>query len=188
MAYIPSSSTLSSQADCSLGSHFSPQPRWIRHPDLITFLAVVQHRQIDYVPLTWQEGLGLIGRGGTARIGQTHVNHEVDFAFKRPSQFDQLGNESNAAHIYEVFVTEILILTDPAIRGHANVANLIGYCWEVTEDNCIYPVLVLEKAKGRNLRQWLESFESSHMSFEDRLGMCVDIASALEVMHKNSES
>lgn len=187
MAYIPSSSTFCSQDDCSLNESSPPSPRKLWNPDLTTFLAIVQHRQVDFVPRTWQEGLGLVGRGGTAHIGQTHINHEVDFAFKRASQLQQFSQEENAARIYEVFITEILMLTDPGIRGHSNIAKLIGYCWEVTEGNAIYPVIVLEKAKGQNLRQWLESFISSHMSFGDRLEMCIDIASALEAMHHNRE-
>lgn len=157
------------------------------HPDLITFLAAVQHRQVDFVPLTWQKGLGLIGRGGTARIGQTHVNCETDFAFKRAFQNEHHSHDEDATHMYEIFITEISILTSPAIRGHPNIANLVGFCWEVTDDNQVYPVIVLEKAKSRDLRRWAASFVSSHISFQDRLGICVDVANSLQVMHSNSK-
>ena len=187
MAYIPSSSTFSSQDSYSLDESFSRTSSKLTHPDLITFLAAVQHRQVDFVPLTWQEGLGLIGRGGTARIGQTHVNHETDFAFKRAFQNEHSSHDEDATYMYEIFTMEILILTSPAIRGHPNIAKLVGFCWEVTYGNQVYPVIVFEKAKGRDLRRWAASFESSHISFQDRLGICVDIANALQAIHSNSE-
>ena len=186
MAYIPSSSTCSLQDNCSLEEYSPRTSSKLAHPDLITFLAVVQHRQVDFVPLTWQEGLGLIGQGGTARIGQTHVNHETDFAFKRAFQNEQPSHE-DVTYMYKIFITEISILTSPGIRGHPNIANLVGFCWEVTDDNRVYPVIVLEKAKGRDLRRWAASFESSHVSFQDRLGICVGIANALQALHSNSE-
>ena len=187
MAYIPSPSTFSSQDNRSLEGSFSCTSSKLTHPDIITFLAAVQQRQVDFVPLTWQQGLGLIGRGGTARIGQIHVNHETDFAFKRAYQNEQSSHDEDATHMYEIFITEILILTSPAIRGHPNIANLVGFCWEVIDDNRVYPVLVFEKANGGDLRRWAASFVSSHLSFQDRLGICVDIANALQAMHNNSE-
>ena len=186
MAYIPSTSTFLSQDQSSSTELFSRTPDRLIHPDLITFLAVVQHRAVDFVPLIWQEGLGLIGRGGTARIGQTHVNSGTDFAFKRAVQDKHFNSNEDDTRIYEIFISEIVFLTNPATRGHPNIADLVGFCWEITDDNKVYPVIVTEKAKN-DLRLWAASFISSHVSFHDRLGMCNDIANALQAMHSNSE-
>ena len=186
MAYIPSSSTISHESG-SLRDFSQPVSSRLSHPDIITFLAVAIHRQVDFVPLTWQEGLGLIGRGGTARIGQSHVNYETDFAFKRALVGDHSSHGEDVPYKYETFISELSFLTDPAIRGHPNIASVVGYCWEITDDNKVYPVIVFEKAKGQDLRRWASSFTSSHISFDDRLSVCIDLANALQQLHSNSE-
>ena len=147
----------------------------------------MQHRQLDFVPLTWQAGLGLIGLGGNARISQIHVNFETDFAFKRALRHECSTQDENSTHMYEIFISEVLFLTNPAIRDHPNIANITGICWETTNDNQVYPVIVSEKANGPDLRRWATSFVSSSVSFQDRLGICVDIGNALLAMHSNSE-
>ena len=187
MAYVPSLSTRSSQntsiADLSV-SHASNK---LTHPHLITFLAAVQQRQIDFVPVTWQEGLGFIGQGGTAHISQVQINNETSFAFKRALRNEASSWVEDSASIYDVLTTDILVLTHPAIQGHPNIVKLIGFCWEITDDNQVYPVIVLEKAGRGDLKGWACSLDATIVSFEAKLGLCVDIGSALQVLHDNSE-
>ena len=187
MAYIPSLSTRSSQDSCFSDHPVSRASNRLAHPDLITFLVAVQQRQIDFVPVTWQEGLGLIGQGGTAHISQAQVNNKISFAFKRALRDKFSGCDEDPSSIYEVLTVDILVLTHPAIRDHPNIVNLIGFCWEITDGNQVYPVIVLEKAVGGDLKGWATSLDAGIVSFEAKLGLCIDIANALQVLHNNSE-
>src|SRR5271169_1466246 len=71
--------------------------------DLISFLATVQWREIDCLPITWQPALDSIGRGATAEIRQSLVNIQMSFAFKRPIIRDGTQNESV---IYQALISE----------------------------------------------------------------------------------
>ena len=51
--------------------------------DFISFLAIAQKLEIDFLPITWQSTREAIGIGGTARIDQALLNLQTSLAFKR---------------------------------------------------------------------------------------------------------
>jgi len=80
-------------------------------------------------------------------------------------------------------MSEVLILSQPAIQNHPNIVNLEGICWEIkpiTEK--AVPVLVFEKAAW-DLQQFFTASEGMKMSTEDRLQICADIGSAIMTLH-----
>src|ERR1700721_2658581 len=59
------------------------------HYDLVAFLGLAQRLEIDFLPITWQPKLDVIGKGDTAEIWQTLINVQISFAFKRIKQSRQ---------------------------------------------------------------------------------------------------
>ena len=51
--------------------------------DLIAFLSIVQKYDVDYLPITWQPSLSILGVGGSGAINQSTFMTEKPLAFKR---------------------------------------------------------------------------------------------------------
>jgi hypothetical protein len=169
----------------------SANTRWIdeedsnAHCDLISFLAIVQSRELDLMPITWQPGLDVLGEGATAEIRQSQVSLEANFAFKRTkiSNSSQQARE-NETGMFRALVAEISILGHPAIKGHPNIVNLEGICWELgEEEGKVWPVLVFEKAQFGDMVQFMYSRDGQSLSFADKVQLCIDIGTAVMIMH-----
>ena len=50
--------------------------------DILDFLGAAQSLNIDFLPITWQPALDIVGEGGTAEIRQALINVQMTFAFK----------------------------------------------------------------------------------------------------------
>ncbi|KIV99995.1 uncharacterized protein PV09_08352 [Verruconis gallopava] len=148
-------------------------------PDFIDFLAVTQWRQIDFLPITWQQMLSSLGVGGTARLKQSIVNNKVSLAFKR-LHLDNATAESNSEAL-RILINEISILGHPVIRRLPYFIRLEGICWDFTDG--VVPVLVFRKAHHGNLRQFLFSKAGKKINFAQRLRICSEIGSAIMTMH-----
>jgi len=149
--------------------------------DLISFLAVAQWRNIDFLPITWQQMLSSIGVGGTARMKQSIVSEHVNLAFKR-LHLEKATAEGRAIALQTV-MTEVAVLGHPIIRGLPCFIRLEGVCWDFTDDDGVWPVLVFKKADHGNLREFLEEGEGREISFAQRLAICSEIGSAVMTMH-----
>lgn len=178
----------------------------LAHPDLITFLAAAQRYNVELVPVVWEAGRGLLGKGGTADINQLmlheHYNYddsadpdpqkntpskETSFAFKRTSQYLMESGATEGLSLYEILTMELIVMKQQAISDHANIVNLEGICWEVTHTNHIYPVLLFEKASWGDLGSFACGLRGGNCTFNAKLGFGIDIAKALQVMHGLSE-
>ena len=159
----------------------------LKHYDLITFLSLAQKRKVDFLPITWQSALGHLGRGGTANVSQSVINIETSFAFKR---MDLIVHERLADPLKETFeklISELLVLRNPSLLGHLNIVGLEGICWEVNYGSEeALPVLVLKKAEFGDLGTFLDSERIVKETFNVRIGLCVDIASATMALHESS--
>jgi len=145
--------------------------------DLIAFLSVVQKCDVDFLPITWQPALGILGNGGSGTISQSTFTTDMPLAFKR----FHLDKDSNMDFL--PLISEVLILSQPPIQEHPNIVNLEGVCWEIkplTEK--AVPVLVFQKASC-NLQQFMNMSEGKNMSIDDRLKICADIGSAIMTLH-----
>lgn len=167
----------------------------LAHPDLITFLAAAQKYNVEFVPVVWQEALGLLGKGGTADINQLMLHThgydpqkksrpvDMSFAFKRVSEYQSEGGVTESSNLYEVLTMELVVLSQQAIRNHPNIVDLEGICWEITDTNRIYPVLLFEKGNWGDLGYFAMGLSGDYCTFNAKLGFCVDIARALQIMH-----
>lgn len=154
------------------------------HCDFMSFLAICQWRGLDILGITWQPALERVGRGATAHVHQSQINPQTSFVFKRvtPSTF-----ESDEYTIFRTLISEVLVLGHPVIRDHANIITLVGICWDVATsgdgEDTVWPVLVYEKAECGDLTQFMKSELGRGLSFDQRLGLCIDIGTALMVMY-----
>ena len=144
--------------------------------DLVAFLSTVQKCNVDYLPITWQPALGMLGAGGSGTISQSTYMAEKPLAFKR------FRHPKNSTCDF-LPLTEVLILSQPPIRNHPNIVDLEGICWEIkpmTEK--AVPVLIFEKASW-DLQQFMNAREGMNMVLEDRLKICADVGSAIAALH-----
>ena len=146
--------------------------------DLIAFLSIVQKCDVDYLPITWQPALNMLGVGGSGTISQSTFITEKPLAFKR-------FHDSEKPDGFLPMMSEVLILSQPPIRNHPNIVDLEGICWEIQikpSTEKAVPVLVFEKATW-DLQQFMNVREGKEMSFEDRLKICADVGDAIMALH-----
>ncbi|KAF4335478.1 kinesin [Fusarium beomiforme] len=187
------SSRLFSSADVSPPSKSSPE--W----NLITFLAVVQKLNIQILPVTWEPRRQLIGRGGTSQINQSLITLQASFAFKRVSEQDRLNKPEK--DIYRCLINEMLILCHPRVRGHQNILELQGICWDVSPKNknetgpgaqecdsqySIWPVLVFEKSQFGDLSEFASHPMAPKLTMMERWEICLNIGNAIAHMQSNT--
>jgi hypothetical protein len=168
-------------------TRFSASARRVRPAEaysdfgFIAVLALIQRLTIDLLPLTWQAGLGSLGRGGQGVISQALVNIQTSFAFKR---FESKGPDDP----YREVVQEMVILRHPAVRDHPYIVQLIGVCWDIPNSSHVWPVLVFEKTHFGDLGHFMQSGNGRNLHAEDKLKICVEIGIALRDMHHNSKT
>jgi hypothetical protein len=154
--------------------------------NFVSFLATAQMREVDFLPITWEPLLELVGVGGTAKISQSFLNLQLSYVFKRIRR-DTLppADECNA---FCALTSEVLTLGHPEVRGHPNILRLVGICWDIVpRTKTVWPVLVFQKSKYGDLGQFMGSGLGRQMDFKGRLRLCTDIAAAIVLMHSHSE-
>ena len=154
--------------------------------DFIRCLGIAQHFNVDFLPITWQPTLKVVGAGATARVHQSTLNVETDFAFKRCISSRKCFSEDEERKLFRALLREIQTLSLHSIREHPNIINLAGLCWDVIpESGRVWPVLVFEKSKHGNLRAFMQNGLGRQLNFECRLRLCADIAKAIICLHEN---
>ena len=149
--------------------------------DLITFLAVVQKVQVCILPITWQSAPVEIARGGRSTIYEAFVNWQMNFALKCVS--DRQKQKLLKTNNFRTLINEVTMLSQ--LRGHPNIINLQGICWDLTTEDEVWPVLVFEKAPFGDLYDFLKRPVGRDLSFHERLSLCVDIGKAVIDMHSH---
>ncbi|KAM0452901.1 hypothetical protein ACHAO4_005320 [Trichoderma viride] len=149
--------------------------------NLLSLLATAQDKQVDFLPVTWDEATS--ARGGQASISQSFFNEKLSYVFKRLHRnFKYPADEIIALR---AVISEIIVLGHPEIRGHPNIVRLVGVCFEVDAQTKIpWPVLVLQKAEHGDLKKFIESPRGKGLSLRERLDLCVDVAAAVTLMHR----
>ena len=143
----------------------------------IAILGLAQRLKIRFLTITWQAPLGRIGKGGQAGINQALVNVQTSFAFKR---FDHRPHDP-----FRETVQEMVVLSHPVIRKHEHIVRLKGICWDIPDDDHVWPVLVFQKTHLGDLHRFTRLERFKNLSIEDRLNLCVDIGIAISNMHHN---
>ncbi|WEW59272.1 hypothetical protein PRK78_004741 [Emydomyces testavorans] len=79
---------------------------------------------------------------------------------------------------------EIKIATHPALKGNANILQMMGFGWELSADSLTTPFLVVEYAEHGTLRNYLRKSQHT-MSEETKLDLAFDAARGLRALHDN---
>ena len=146
----------------------------------IAVLGLIQRLRIPFLPITWQAPLGRIGRGGQAVINQALVNLQTSFAFKL---FDRPQENP-----FQQIVQEMVVFCDPVVREHEHIVRLEGVCWDITDDDQVWPVLVFQKTHLGALHEFARLDRFRTLSIEDRLNLCAETGTAIRDMHANGKS
>lgn len=161
--------------------------------NLITFLAIAQKLEIDFLPIKWQPALSEVGAGGTAEIRQSLIHLQMSFAFKvvkNAAWIDKIDETQRPKEMktgIQVLISEIFVLGHPSVREHPNIISLLGICWDIQPSGCVWPVLVFERTALGDLWSFAESEEGKNISIETRLKLCADVATAVRDLHQSSK-
>lgn len=178
MTYVDSSSLATNINVTEFGPSARPVHASERYAnyDFIAVLGLAQRLGILFLPITWQ-ALDEIGRGGQAKINQALVNIETSFAFKR----------FNSPHPFQEIAQEMEALSRPIIRKHEHIVRLEGVCWDITDDDRVWPVLVFQKTHLGALHEFVRSERFRNLSIDDRLNLCAEIGIAIKDMHASGK-
>jgi hypothetical protein len=148
--------------------------------DLLDFLSIVDECKVDFLPVSWHEGLQPFDAGGSSNLSESFVDAKTNFAFKR---FIRRNNHRSSD--FRQISCEILTLQHEAVKLHPNFMNLLGICWESRpQAESLKPVLVFPKAPLGNLRAFLYARDTKTVSINTRLSLCIDLIRAVAVLHK----
>lgn len=156
----------------------------------LTFFAAAQRFGVLFLPFGWDAGRDNLGQGATSQVTEGLVDIQNSFAFKRTSP-DKSADES-----FRALINEMAVLTHPAIRLHPLIPQLQGISWEICPGDDrgeeqvdeVWPVLVFEKSQLGDLWNMATLPVGREMSFDQRLDLCLDIATALHDIHVLSQS
>ena len=152
--------------------------------DLLSVLALAQKLGFHFLPITWQSGLGLLGRGNTADVSHSVINTRTRFAFKRIRP--RLNNSTALQRSLKVLVGELKVLGTPGIKGHPGIIQCEGICFERKPGySDLLPVLVFPRASHGTLKQFMSSPEGMRASMKERIQICITLAAAIKQLHQS---
>lgn len=156
------------------------------HYDFLSFLSIAQDLGVEFFPQTWEPGRALLGVGASGRIHESRLNIDISLAFKRAKAFGFQGGAER--EFYRAWMMEVAILRHPLIHHHPNVIDLSAISWEINPSTGqVLPVLVFRKSQHGDLSTFL-AFEGEEASFQVKIRLCLDIASAMLSLHSCGES
>ena len=160
------------------------QPVRTEH-SLLSFLATAQALNVGFLPMTWQSGRRLLGTGGTSLITQHIISMHTSFAFKRLKPKD--NRKMTDADLYQMCTRELEILSSTRVRGHPNIVQLLGICWDTSWTNLVRPVLVFEKSQFGDLYNFCMLPVGKGLNLVERSKLLQELSFALLDMHSLSE-
>ncbi|KAI3323109.1 hypothetical protein HD806DRAFT_497980 [Xylariaceae sp. AK1471] len=152
--------------------------------DIIDFLAVLQDRRLDILPIRWDTELEAQA-GGTASVLQgvsvkRNDGQQLSFVFKRVHR--ETSKEVDRHKEYRALLSEVHILGHPVVRHHPNIISLEGIRWDTVHDEA-WPVLVFKRSSYGDLKQFMKLPDGRGLTFEQRIKLCREIGNAIILMH-----
>ena len=173
------------------GASSASSPTTVSGHNFLTFLGIAQYYQVDFLPITWDFALSTASVSGTAKIYESLLDVGRGLVFKRTRilglRDDDSVDENDEGQTYSALVAELSILCHPLLRTHSCIIKLIGISWEVSQfGDTIWPIMVIEKAQLGDLNYFMTTHIAEKFTFEERVRLCADVASAVTALHAYS--
>ena len=155
------------------------------HLTMYCFLSLAQSHGLEIMPITWEPGREILGRGASGHVNQSLIDIRTSLAFKKHTGDGQ--NELAVRELLRAWMLEIAILCHPQIQRHPNIIELEGIAWDIDPSrSTILPVLVYQRSQLGTLSMHIEN-NVGKLSLSHKLKLCFDLASALEMLHSCSK-
>jgi serine/threonine protein kinase len=127
----------------------------------------------------------LIGRGRSfcVRLFEDQYS-DKNFVIKSVLPFANFSDREQKERLRDV-ILELRALSHRPLRGHSNIVDLLGLCWETDSSHLEqkWPALILEYADGGSLRDYLQREDKDPTSL---LSLCSNIASGIKALHESA--
>ncbi|KAJ0414707.1 kinase-like domain-containing protein [Aspergillus carlsbadensis] len=146
-----------------------------------SLLFAVQKMKLKRFPAESIKRLRVVGEGETFSVFEAKFQQEV-IAVKRIRLYEKNASVSRTAvqRRLQAVLKEILIMNHPPLAHHSNIVRLLGYGWEI-EQQQLSPFITVELAPAGSLRNYLRD---SAKPFRTKEILASDIASGLMALHK----
>lgn len=149
------------------------------------FLSLAQSYGLEIMPITWEPGREVLGRGASGHVNQSLIDIRTSLAFKKPTSDGQ--SKLAVQELLRAWMLEVAILSHPKIQKHPNIIDLEGIAWEINHSrSTILPVLVYRQSQLGTLGVYIEA-RTGRLCLNQRLKLCFDLASALATLHSCSK-
>jgi hypothetical protein len=140
--------------------------------------------KVPTLPVSWQSATKLVNvKGGTSQIYELDLGLDQSFVFKYVGGDDNLNpfemNPKKGA-VIRAIINELLVLT---VRLDTFLAHEEGICWDVLENDEIWPVLVLAKSHHKDLEDFLTSPIGRDLGETERMSFCMEVTAGLGNLH-----
>ena len=160
------------------------------YASLVDLLRVMQLHNVPIIPIIYQEGKGILGRGLSGTILQATVDVRTIYAFKHgvPSKRERDSEQDNS---WFSLLTEISVLQHRPIRNTPKIVNLVGVAFSIEtngEATSAWPMHVTLRANEGDLGDLLQDNrrrqDIDNDSLLDMLGQIVD---AVDLLHASGK-
>lgn len=168
-----------------------PQQKESESASLIDFLSVLQQNDIALLPIYFQKGLSILGRGLSGLIQQSTADIATILAFKEgiPSR---IVHDTEQDQDWYSLITELSILQHPPLKANPHLVNVLGVSFSVTSTQNhgqrAWPLIITSKANRGNLSTILGDEQSDFLTQETRMILFAGFAEAVFVLHSCGES
>ncbi|RYP46350.1 hypothetical protein DL768_007413 [Monosporascus sp. mg162] len=157
---------------------------------LIDLLTALQHYDVSFLPVVYQEGREIIGQGLSGRIYQAAADVRTVLAFKQGVPSKRERDDEHGQDWYSL-VTEIAVLQHPQIRGNHHVANLLGVTFSIESGpgltRTAWPLLVSRKMTLGDLGSLLTGEQQGLLTSTVRSKLFTEVVEAVSRYQPHNE-
>jgi serine/threonine protein kinase len=128
-------------------------------------------------------GTQFIGRGRSFSVRLLKLEPpDRSLVVKSVHPFGDFTSREEKERLADV-ILELRALSHGSLRGHPNIIELLGLCWETDSVDIArkWPALILEYADGGTLEDFLQRYPD--IAFRERLELCLDVSNGLDALH-----
>lgn len=154
-------------------------------PSLIDLLNTIRLHDFSILPISYQAGHGILGRGLSGDIRQLGADAETMLAFKQGIS-SMRERDDDEHQDWNSLATELTVLGHPAIRANHRIIQLLGVAFSVDSsmgpDAKAWPFLITRRSELGNMESFLSNTEGGP---DDKLRweLFVGVTEAMYLLH-----